>query len=141
MLNRETGVPVAARIQQLSAEGRPVNWEGAVSNKRLLELYEEADIFTYPSRYEGFGFPVLEAMACGAPVITTNRTALPEVVGRAAELVAEDDSDALGEVVFSLIDSPGKKHKLQTEGFDRIKKFSWERTAEQTLNVYREVIA
>ena len=79
MLNRETGTPAADLINQLSSKGRSINWEGAVSNARLTKLYTEADIFAYPSLYEGFGLPVLEALSHGLPVLTTDCGALGEL--------------------------------------------------------------
>lgn len=105
----------------------------------LRVLYSNAAVFVFPSIYEGFGMPVLEAMACGAPVITSNSTALPEVAGDAAVLVNPRDPDALGEAMVRVVEDAAYRETLRSKGFERIKEFTWERAARETLAVYREV--
>ena len=105
----------------------------------LRVLYSHADLFVFPSIYEGFGMPVLEAMACGAPVVTSNTTALPEVAGDAAILVNPHDSEELAHAMVHVLQDSGLRAALRTKGFERARRFTWERAARQTLAVYREV--
>jgi len=102
-------------------------------------LYSHADLFVFPSLYEGFGMPVLEAMACGAPVITSNRTALPEVAGDAAVLVDPEDADELAEAIVRVLETSSLRAELKERGFKRAKQFTWEQAARRTLALYREI--
>ena len=110
---------------------------GSVSVDDLRLLYSHADAFVFPSRYEGFGLPVLEAMACGAPVITSNTTALPEVAGDAAVLVNPEDTDELADAITRVAQDESLRTALRARGFERAREFTWERTAARTLEVYR----
>jgi glycosyltransferase involved in cell wall biosynthesis len=105
----------------------------------LRLLYSHATVFVFPSLYEGFGMPVLEAMACGVPVITSNTTALPEVAGDAALLVNPLEVDELADAIVTVIEEPDVAESLRAKGFERVKQFTWERAAQETLAVYREV--
>ncbi|MGH7255735.1 MAG: glycosyltransferase family 4 protein, partial [Nitrospirales bacterium] len=108
-----------------------------VSDLRLL--YSNAAVFVFPSIYEGFGMPVLEAMACGAPVITSNTTALPEVAGDAALLVNPEDANAMADAILRVVEDEAFRESLRAKGLERAKQFTWERTARETLALYREV--
>ena len=112
---------------------------GHVSMEDLRALYSHADLFVFPSLYEGFGFPVLEAMACGTPVVTSNRTSIPEVAGDAAVLIDPEDTDMLAEAMGRILSDTVLQESLRSQGFDRIKEFSWEKTARQVLDIYREI--
>ena len=112
---------------------------GPVSLDDLRLLYSHADLFVFPSRYEGFGLPVLEAMACGTPVIASDTTALPEVAGDAAILVNPEDPAELAQAMVRVLEDSNLRQALRTRGFERARLFSWERAARQTLSVYREV--
>ncbi len=112
---------------------------GYLSADELRRLYSYADLFVFPSLYEGFGLPPLEAMACGAPVITSNRASLPEVVGDAALQIDPGDPGALAEAMTAVLDDESLAASLRERGFDRVKRFSWERTARQTLELYHRV--
>jgi len=101
-------------------------------------LYSHAEAFVFPSLYEGFGMPVIEAMACGAPVITSNRTSLPEVAGDAALLVDPEHAEAVGDALVTLLRDASLRETLRAKGFARARQFTWERAAKQTLDVYRE---
>ncbi|MBS1132043.1 MAG: wbpY [Proteobacteria bacterium] len=114
---------------------------GFVSDHALPALYSGARFFVYPSLYEGFGLPPLEAMACGAPVIVSNRSSLPEVVGDAGLKVDALDVDGLAEKMNSLVEDDALCVELGQRGIERARSFSWRRCAEQTLDVYREVVA
>ena len=113
---------------------------GYVPENDLPALYSGALCFVYPSYFEGFGLPPLEAMKCGAPVITGNRTSLPEVVGDAGLLVDPFDVDALGAAMNRLIRDSELRAELTTKGLERAKLFDWRKTARQTLAVYQEAV-
>jgi len=109
---------------------------GYVPKEDLPGLYTAAEVFVYPSLYEGFGLPVLEAMACGVPVVTSNTSSLPEVAGKAGVLVNPQESEAIAGGIEKALDQASE---LREKGFKQAQKFSWKKTAEQTLAVYREV--
>lgn len=104
----------------------------------LEVLYNGADLMVYPSLYEGFGLPPLEAMACGTPVIASNRSSLPEVVGDAALTVEPEDEDAICESMRRLLLDDKLKSEMSAKGIERSRQFSWERTASATLEAYRK---
>ncbi len=110
---------------------------GYVSNEEKRVLLSSAEIFLFPSEYEGFGIPVLEAMACGCPVITTNISSLPEVCGNAAYYVTPKDSAELSSGILNLLNDSGLREELIGNGFEQVKKYSWDRTAELTEEVYK----
>jgi glycosyltransferase involved in cell wall biosynthesis len=112
---------------------------GRVSTTDLQLLYSCADLFVFPSLYEGFGMPVLEAMACGAPVLTSNSTALAEVAGDAAVLADPQDARALGEAMIRALEDEPLRASLKIKGFARAKQFSWEQAAKKTVELYREL--
>jgi glycosyltransferase involved in cell wall biosynthesis/ubiquinone/menaquinone biosynthesis C-methylase UbiE len=116
-----------------------VKFLGYVSEMDLRVLYSAAKLFVYPSIYEGFGLPPLEAMACGAPVITSNTSALPEVVGDAALLIDPHHSEALCQAMQMVLRDDGLRLRMRQQSLARAALFSWERTAEETLAVYQEV--
>jgi glycosyltransferase involved in cell wall biosynthesis len=105
----------------------------------LRLLYSHADGFVFPSLYEGFGIPVLEAMACGAPVIASNSTSLPEVVGDAALLVDPADEAAIGTALVRLLEDRQLCEQLREKGFERVKQFPWSRAARETMTLYKEL--
>lgn len=107
----------------------------------LKLLYTYADLFVFPSLYEGFGMPVLEAMACGAPTITSATSALPEIAGDAALLIDPEDAAALGHAMVRVLNNTELRDSLQQKGFARVKKFTWRSAAVQTLALYRELTA
>jgi len=94
--------------------------------------------FVFPSLEEGFGLPALEAMACGTPVVTSNLSSLPEVVGDAALLVNPFDVQEIANGIKRLLTDEQLKEALITKGFQRVKKFSWENTAKETLKIYQQ---
>jgi glycosyltransferase involved in cell wall biosynthesis len=114
---------------------------GRVSDEELVRLYSGAACFLFPSFAEGFGFPVLEAMACGAPVVTSDRSSLPEVAGDAAVLVDPESAEAIGAGLAEVLGSPERQAELRRRGLERSSRFSWEATAEATVGVYREALA
>ncbi|HEV7493846.1 glycosyltransferase family 1 protein [Baekduia sp.] len=112
---------------------------GRVSEDELRALYAGASAFAYPSLYEGFGLPILEAMAAGAPVVTSNVSSLPEVAGNAALLVDPTDITAIASALARLLSDPALANDLRTRGHARAALFSWERTARETLALLRSI--
>lgn len=131
---------VVEAVRQAGLEDRVV-FPGYVADADLPALYSAATVFVYPSLYEGFGLPPLEAMACGAPVISTHAASLPEVVGDAALLIDPHDTAALAQALADVLSQPGLQADLRRRGFRRVARFSWERCAAETLAVYSDVLA
>jgi len=111
-----------------------------LSNELVALFYSKADIFVYPSHYEGFGLPVLEAMTLGVPVVTSNTSSIPEVTGDAAILIDPNDPIQLAEAILKVISDSQLRQDLIKKGKARAKLFSWERTAKETLKAYRSII-
>lgn len=116
-------------------------FKGYVSEDELIRLFQTARFFIYPSMYEGFGLPILEAMACGCPVITSNTSSMPEVAGDAAFLVDPYRIEEIKNAMYTLTNDAGLCTKMSAEGIRRASQFSWQRAAEQTSQVYEEVLA
>lgn len=112
---------------------------GCVTNEELLLLYSGADLFVYPSLYEGFGLPVIEAMACGTPVITSNVSSLPEVAGDAAILVDPYNVGEIADAIYRVIADKEMRKDLIARGLKRAAEFSWEKAAWETMKVFEEV--
>jgi glycosyltransferase involved in cell wall biosynthesis len=117
-----------------------VRFTGYIEDSDLPVLFSSAEVFIYPSIYEGFGLPPLEAMACGAPVISSNATSLPEVVGEAGLLHDPGDFRALTKCIVKLLDDPAMREYFRHAGMKQASKFSWERAARETQSIYYEVI-
>lgn len=117
-----------------------VIWFGHVSQVNLPILYSAAEVFAYPSLYEGFGLPVLEAMACGVPVVTTNAGSLAEVAGDAALKVNPVDIDEISNALINIVSDEKLRGNLINKGKQQILKFSWKETAIKTLDVYNQVM-
>ena len=113
---------------------------GYVPEDDLIGLYNAARVFVYPSRYEGFGLPVLEAMQCGVPVITCDVSSMPEVAGDAALLVNPDDAPGLAQSMRRVLDDDALARDLSQRGQARATQFSWQRCARETLEVYRSLV-
>ncbi|MCL6561229.1 MAG: glycosyltransferase family 4 protein, partial [Firmicutes bacterium] len=112
---------------------------GYVPEEDLSLLYGGADLFVYPSRYEGFGLPPLEAMACGTPVVVSNVASLPEVIGDAGICVDPYNVDDIAQGIYRVLTNENLQQKLREKGLNRAKLFTWEKTARETLKVYDEV--
>jgi glycosyltransferase involved in cell wall biosynthesis len=113
-----------------------VRFLGYIPAPDLVALYNAASLFVYPSLYEGFGLPVLEAMACGCPVVTSNTSSLPEVVGNAGIMVDPYDVLQIAATIENLCQDQQKLTHLRNEGLKRTKLFSWQRCAKETLDAY-----
>ena len=119
--------------------GDRVRLTGFVSDEELGGWYSGADLFAFPSYYEGFGLPGIEAMRCGAPVLCSDNSAFPEVVGDAGVLIPAESVPAWADSMLDLLRDEDKRAKLRSRGFHRADQFSWDRTAEETYNVYKDV--
>ncbi|MFY9637853.1 MAG: glycosyltransferase family 1 protein [Methanobacterium sp.] len=111
-----------------------------VTDYDLVKLYNAANLFVYPSLYEGFGLPPLEAMACGCPVITSNTSSLPEVVGDAGIMIDPNDVNSLTESMYEVLTNDGLKENLSKKSLERSKMFTWKKTANETEKIYEEVL-
>jgi glycosyltransferase involved in cell wall biosynthesis len=130
---------IFAQVQALGLEDR-VRFTGYVAQEDLPGLYGGARLFAYPSRYEGFGLPVLEAMRCGVPVVTTNVSSMPEVAGDACLLVSPDDVLGLADAMARLVEQPALAAELGRRGQERAAAFTWERCARETRAVYEQAL-
>lgn len=122
------------------AVSEDIVWAGYVPDDDLPLLYGGADALCYPSRYEGFGLPPLEAMACGCPVLCARKSSLPEVVGDAGVLLPADDSGAWAHALEKLLTQPGVLARWRERGPERASRFSWAETARQTRQVYENCL-
>lgn len=132
--------PIRQAVQDLQLEG-DVIFAGYVPFADLPALYTGADCVLLPSLYEGFGFTVLEAMACGAPTVCSTISSLPEVAGDAALLVPPTDDEALAAAVQRVLTEPGLAEAMRSKGFQQAAGFRWERCAEETVAVYGETVS
>jgi glycosyltransferase involved in cell wall biosynthesis len=112
-----------------------------VSSEDLARLYNAAQCLTLPSYYEGFGLPPLEAMACGTPVVVSDRSSLPEVVGDAGLLIDPDSVEDLSTALARVLDDSDLRTSLRQRGLVRSSEFSWAKAARQTMAVYEKVLA
>jgi len=134
----ETDAQMAALPEEVTRE---ITLAGYVADDDLPVLYGGADALCYPSHYEGFGLPPLEAMACGCPVLCSRSSSLPEVVGDAGILLPADDSNAWANALARLLSTPAVLARWRERGPERAALFSWEKTARETLNVYEECLS
>jgi glycosyltransferase involved in cell wall biosynthesis len=134
------GAEVADGIRRRRLGRRTQVSEGGLTREELAALYAGATVFVFPSIYEGFGLPVLEAMACGAPVVTSDRSAMVESAGDAAVLVDPDDHDALADALAGLLSDAAARADLARRGRERAADFTWEVSARRTWDVYEELL-
>jgi glycosyltransferase involved in cell wall biosynthesis len=134
-----TGWDVEATLAAARARAEDVRLLGFVGEDELVALYAGAAAFAYPSVYEGFGLPVLEAMSAGAPVMTSNVSSLPEVAGDAALLVDPDDVRSLRDGLSTLLTDRGHADALRAAGRAQAARFTWERTARATRELLHSI--
>ncbi len=130
---------ISKHLDSLIGSGR-IRALGYVSIDKLPVVYAGAAVFLYPSIYEGFGLPPLEAMASGVPVIVSNRASLPEIVGNSGVLIDPEDIESLVQVIESLLDDRGKREQMASMGLQQAQKFTWKECAEKTFSVYQDVL-
>jgi glycosyltransferase involved in cell wall biosynthesis len=128
---------LAPLVQRLTLTDRII-FTGYVPDDELPRWYQSATLFCYASLYEGFGLPVLEAMACGTPVVTSNTSSLPELTGDAASLVDPTDVAALTDALYALLTDAPRRAEMRHAGLERARDYSWERTAAATYAVIAE---
>lgn len=137
----EWGLADAAVERDLEQLGRSIIRPGFVSDDELVTLYSASACFCFPSLYEGFGLPPLEAMACGTPVVASSRAGIPEVVGDGGVLVDPEDPDALADALEAVVLDPAHAADLRRRGRARARHFTWARSAELTVGAYRAALA
>ena len=131
---------VYALVETLGLE-QDVHFWGRTANEHLLALYNLAMTLAHPAYYEGFGLPLLEAMACGAPVICSNVSSLPEVVGEAAILISPEEVEAWTAALHRVISDADLRREMGAKGVNRAKAFSWQKAARETLATYRRAVS
>ncbi len=131
--------PIFATVRSLGLEDA-VRFTGFVDDDDLPAVYSGAALFVFPSLHEGFGLPLLEAMACGVPVVTSNVSSMPEVAGDAATLVDPRDGEGLAAAIGRLLRDEALRDRLREAGIARARQFSWEATARRTLDAYASLL-
>ncbi len=132
--------PIYRAVEKLSLSDS-IRFTGFIADSDLPALYSEARCLAFPSLYEGFGLPILEAMACGTPVVTSNSSSMPEAAGDAALLIDPYDSSALAGALVRLHSDESLRERLITRGRSRATLFTWDRAASQLLDIYRHLLS
>ncbi len=122
-----------------AAHGNRIIWLEHLPEEDMCAMYNAADVFAFPSLHEGFGLPILEAMACGTPVVASDRTSIPEVAGDAACLIDATRPEEIARALKSVLTDSELKDSLIQKGFDNLKRFDWQKAAAETLEVYEEL--
>lgn len=139
--NLLTGIPNIQKVMLNEEFSKKVIFTGYLPSEDIPAIYSQASLFLFPSFYEGFGLPVLEAMSCGTPVITSNNSSIPEVAGDAAVLIDPYNSEEIADAIIKVTEDTSLQKKLIQKGFKQIKRFSWEQSAKMHANLYKEVLA
>lgn len=134
----DSGTSVFETIKKFNLKDN-VLLPGFVAEEDLPALYSGAELFVFPSFYEGFGLPILEAMSCGVPVVCSNTSSLPEVAGEAAQYFDPYNPEEMAEAIREVLINKGLAETLRQKGFERVGNFSWHRMAKETLSVYEQV--
>ncbi len=131
---------LASLVKKYWLQEAPVRLTGFVPDNELAQLYQQASLYVFPSRYEGFGLPPLEAMSHGCPVLASNSSCLPEVLGEAAVYFQDNQINSFLQQLDLIVNNKEQRQKLITAGFQQIKKYSWQDCAEKTKTVYLKVL-
>ena len=129
-----------SRLPSELAQDHSVVWKSFVSDDELIELYQGASLYVDPSLYEGFGFQLLEAMACGVPIIASNATAVPEVIREAGILIDPMDVNHLAREMIRVLTDHSLRDELRRRGIERSSCFDWRRTAQQVFESFGEAL-
>lgn len=135
----DTRYPEAAILTSKLGIENAVRWTGYLSDEQLVQTYQNADLLVHPSKYEGFGLQVVEAMACGIPVISSNAGSLPEVAGNAAILLDPEDVNGFTDKIHGVLTDQSTITSMSEKGIAQAARFSWLNTARETLSIYKEV--
>ncbi len=117
-----------------------VFYEKNVSEEKLADYYNAVNLSVFPSSYEGFGLPILEAMACGCPVLTTNHASIPEITGKMPAIIEKINENTIREKIKTVLENKSLQNSLKKKGLKQANKFSWKKTAKETLEVYENVL-
>jgi len=128
------------RVNELAKDDKNIVRLGFISDEDLVSIYNLATVSVLPSLYEGFGLPILEAMSCGCPVVTSKEGSLEEVAGEAAYYVDAYDVESMATGIKDVFNNEGLQIKLREKGLENAQKFSWKKTAEETINAYKGVL-
>ncbi|MFB3897365.1 MAG: glycosyltransferase family 4 protein [bacterium] len=139
-LKRQSYAILQEKIKQTNIESNRVMFLGYIPDEDLIALYQKARVFVLPSLFEGFGIPVLEAMMFGCPVVASNRTSIPEVLGDAGLLFDPENLQDMVDSIWKMLSNTEFRDKSIQKGYDRIRLFSWEQMARKTLIVYQDLI-
>lgn len=131
---------IFALVERLGLENQ-VHFTGYVDDRELPLLYAASDLFVFPSYYEGFGMPIVEAMACGVPVIASNASAMPEAIGEAGLMFEADRAEALADSMVAVLENPAQMAKMREAGHMQARKFSWKTSGTETASIYKTVLA
>lgn len=132
---------IAEIVKQKQAEGLPIFTPGFVTDEDLKALYSAASVYVHPSQYEGFGIMILEAFSSGVPVVTSNTSCLPEVVGDAGLMADPRSPEEVAKQIDKILSDPKLAAELIAKGATRVKKYSWAKMAKETLDIYKEVLS
>jgi len=128
----------SSTLNVAEALGDKVEFLGYVNDQKLVEMYNHAEVFAFPSLYEGFGLPLLEAMACGLPIVANKISSVPEVVGDAAMLL-RDDAESWSAGLARVLTDANLRSKMRLAGLRRVKQFTWQKMAQETVKIYQDV--
>jgi glycosyltransferase involved in cell wall biosynthesis len=128
------------QIAEESPFGNRIHFTGYVNDEELLQLYNASDLFVFPSFYEGFGIPILEAMACGVPVACSNTSAMKEVAGEAAQLFNPYSTREMVMAMKDLLLDKDYRTEMGFRGRENASRYTWRQTARQTLDIYQSVV-
>ncbi|MEN2997709.1 MAG: glycosyltransferase family 1 protein [Brevinematia bacterium] len=140
--SRDSGMPQDEKVEKALKliPKNKIRFTGKISDDETVRLYNESDFFIFPSIYEGFGLPLLEAMACGCPIIASNRSSIPEVCGDSALFFEAENPNELAEKILLLARNPEIKAHLRTKGLERVKNFSWTTSAEKYVELFKKLV-
>lgn len=133
--------PEAEQLAERLGVMDDVNFTGFVTDAELVAAYSTADLLVHPSRYEGFGLQIIEAMKSGLPVCCTDGGSQPEIAGTAAVVVPAQDVDAMAAAIVKILQNPEQQQRMRLAGFEQAQRFTWEQCAEQTASLYRTLLS